>query len=239
MPELPDWQPLDGAAPPELPGGPAGRVVAVVATEGAAEAGWAAGAALELAQGWASAGARVILVDGVLNRPALHEAAGLPNLEGLTDAVLHGGSLRRVARPVGEDDFFLVSAGTPVADAGEVVRHARWYRITAAMAEADVTLGVYLIDGESATAAFLGSASDIVVLAALGDEPPRAIRDLEPLVRAVVGKGGAGAAMQAGSQVAPAVPEGGGPGVSRMILFVVLAIVVAAALGYLLVVGTG
>jgi hypothetical protein len=239
MPELPDWQPLNGAAPPELPGGSAGRVVAVVATEGAVEAGWAAGAALELARGWASGGARVILVDGVLNRPALHEAAGVPNREGLTDAVLHGGSLKRVSQPVGDGDLFVVTAGSPVADAGSVVRHARWYRITAAMTEADVTLGVYLNDGESATAAFLGSASDIVVLAEPGDEPPRAIRDLEPLVRAVVGRGGAAAvAPSTGSDVAPAIPEDGS-GVSRMILFVVLAVVVAAALGYLLVSGAG
>ncbi len=240
MPELPEWQPLDGATPPDLPDGPGGRVVAVLATEAAAAAGWAPTSALELARGWAQSGARVILVDGVLNRPALHDAAAVPNREGLTDAILHGGSLRRVAQPVGEDDVFVVTAGTPVADVGSVVRHDRWQRITSAMTDADATLAMYLADGESGTAAFLGSATDIVVLAERGEEAPRAIRDLEPLVRAVVGPGlGPRAGAGAGTPgVAPVLPEGDS-GISQMILFLVAAIVIASVLGYMLVSGAG
>lgn len=51
---------------------------------------------------------------------------------------------------------------------------------------------LFLRDGEEGTPAFLGSASDIVVLAATGEAAPAAVRDLEPLVRAVAGPGADG-----------------------------------------------
>jgi hypothetical protein len=232
MASLPDWQPLEGAAS-LAPGGPQdGRIVALVATEAAMAKGWAPSAALDLGRAWSAAGRRVVLVDAVLNRPTLHHAVGVPNREGLADAVLHGASMERVSHPVDGGSLFVVTAGTPVADAGSVVRSPRWYRITSGMADAGVTLVMLLGDGESGTAAFLGSASDIMVLADAEDEAPGSIRDLEPLVRAVVGPGG-------GSSKPSAVPasrvskkgEGGAP---RALLLVVGAIVVAAVLGFLL-----
>lgn len=237
MASLPDWQPLE-SAPPPAPGGPeGGRVVALVATEGAADKGWAGSAALDLARAWSAAGQRVVLVDAVLNRPTLHQSAGISNREGLTDAVLHGASMERVSHPMDGGSFFVVTAGTPVADAGSVVRSARWYRISSGMTEAGVTLAMLLGDGESGTAAFLGSASDIVVLADREDEVPGSIRDLEPLVRAVVGPGGASSAPAAG----PPVPVSGKgeAGVQRVALLIVGAIVVAAVLGFLLMSGLG
>jgi len=142
---------------------------------------------------------------------------------------------------VSDQGFFLITAGTPVADPATVVRSPRWYRMSASMGEAGVTMVLYLRDGEAGTAAFLGSASDIVVLAASGEASPDAVRDLEPLVRAVTGFGSAGGstetsspvdAMEVASTDRGAARESGGKG--RLLLFMVLAIVVAAVLGYVL-----
>jgi hypothetical protein len=249
MSALPDWQPLNGAPPSAPAEAPSGRVVAVVATEGAVSHGWAPSAAVELARSWTSQGARVIIADGALSRPSLHRAVGIPNREGLTDTALHGASIGRVAHPLDEGAFYVVTAGSPVADFGSVVRSPRWYRIVDGMAQAGVTLMLYLNDAESETAAFLGSASDIVVLSNPDDPPPSSIQDLEPLVRAVTGMGRVPAPeppkeVPAAKKPAPQAPapvpstrSGGGMG--RTVVLVVAALVVAALLGYMLVAGSG
>jgi hypothetical protein len=223
-------------------------VVAVVATEGAVSHGWAPAAAVELARSWTSQGARVIIADGVLSLPSLHRAVGIANREGLSDAALHGASISRVAHPLDEGAFYVVTAGTPVADSGAVVRSSRWYRIVDGMAQAGVTLMLYLNDAEGETAAFLGSASDIVVLANPDDPPPMSIRDLEPLVRAVTGMGRMPEA-KAPREVVPAPTPVTAPspalrsrskgGMGRTVVLLIVALVVAAGLGYLLVAGAG
>jgi hypothetical protein len=233
MAELPDWQPLNGVAPPVSQGGGAGRVVVLVASEQAVAEGWAAMAAVDLARSWSQSGRRVILVDGGLQHPTLHAAAGVHNGEGLTDATLYGASVGRVSQPLDDGDFFLISAGTPVADTRTVVRSSRWHRLSAGISEAGVTLAVFVRDGESGTAAFLGSASDIVVLASPGEPPPAAVRDLEPLVRAVTGPEKGSVVRSGDSRTAASPKAAGGPGVGRVILWILLAIVIAAVLGLL------
>jgi hypothetical protein len=217
--------------------------VALVATEDAAAAGWAPAVALELARRWGSEGARVMLVDGRLGQPSLHLAAGVPNKEGLSDATLYGASMSRVAAQPEGEQFLLVTAGTPVADPGSVARDPSWYRITDGMAEAGVTLALYLADGESSSAAFLGSASDIVVLAGPDEPTPMVIRDLEPLVRAVIGAGTGDEILgEVGGELPSPVPtsrENGTGGMGKMVVFVVVAIVLAALLGYLITSGVG
>jgi hypothetical protein len=239
MPDLPDWQPLDGAAP-AAPS--AGRVVAVVATESAVSEGWGAGAAVRLARQWADQGARVALVDAAVGDPSLHDAAGIPNREGLADAALFGASIERVSHTPEGERFLLVTAGTPLADPGSVARDPRWYRIIGGMAEASVTLMLYLHAGAGSAAAFLGSASDIVVLAGPDDASPSVLRDLEPLVRAVTGpgEGGMPVGVSSVSDDEPAVAAAPGGGrMGKMVLFVILAVVVAAALGLFLSSGIG
>lgn len=187
MSELPDWQPLNGVAPAISDIGGPGRIVVLVASERASSGGWAATAALELARSWSREGRRVILVDGALQHPTLHTAAGVANREGLSDATLHGASVGRVSVPVDGGAFFLIPAGSVVADAQSVARSDRWHRLSSGMTEAGVLVALFLQDGEEGTPAFLGAASDIVVLAETGEAPPAAVRDLEPLVRAVTG----------------------------------------------------
>ena len=238
MAELPTLQPLDEVDAPVEPGAEGGRMIALVASERAVAEGWAPGAAHRLASRWASQGHRIILADGGLDTPSLHLAAEIPNREGLVDAALYGASVGRVSRDM--DGYFLITAGAPIANPMSVVRDARWHRLTSGMADAGVTLVVYLRDGEPCTPAFLGSASDIVVLGADG-ETPAAIRDLEPLVRAVTGPGAPAAAPTAADVATMALLDGpqekGGGG--RMVMFIVLAIAVAAALGWFLSTGMG
>ena len=237
MAELPTLQPLDEVNAPVAVGAGGGRVIALVASEGARREGWAPAAAHQLAARWASEGHRIMLADGGLDHPSLHEPTDIPNREGLVDAALYGASVRGVSRPL--DGYFLVTAGAPVANAMSVVRDPRWHRFTAGMAEAGVILMVYLLDGEPCTPAFLGSASDIIVLGSEG-ETPSAIRDLEPLVRAVTRADTASAPVRSSgvdtSLLDQPRKKGGG---GRMVMFIVLAIVLAAALGWFLSTGMG
>jgi len=206
MPELPEWRPLD-QIPETLSEGQQGRVVGIVAAEAAVEAGWAEEAALAVAKAWVDAGRKVMLVDGSLQRPSLHVATGIPNAEGLSDATLFGASIERVARLVEGEGYFLIPAGTAVADTNVVVRSRRWDQLAKSSIEAGVTLGVYLRDGESGTAAFLGSASDIVVLSDDSERVPASLRDLVGLVSLVTGPGDRVTGPPAGAAPPPAESE--------------------------------
>ena len=186
MAQLPDWQPLDGGVP--IPDGAgSGRVIAVVASEKAVASGWAGAAALDLARAWSRAGEKVVVADGGLHYPTLHTVARIENTEGLSDAALFGASVRRVVRPIDGGSFFLITAGTAVADANTVPGSPRWGRLLEGFQEAGVKLLLFVRDGDSGCSAFLGSASDIVVLADRGERAPAAVRDLEGMVRAVAG----------------------------------------------------
>jgi hypothetical protein len=193
MAELPNWQPLDGGvAVPDGRG--AGRVIAVVASEQAVASGWAGTAALDLARAWSRRGEKVILADGALDDPTLHRLAEIENVEGLSDAALFGASVRKVARQVNGESFFLITAGTAVADANTVPGSSRWGTLVAGFEEAGVKLLVFVRDGDTGARAFVSSASDIVVLADRGEQAPGVVRGREVSVWAVTGPGVAGAA---------------------------------------------
>ncbi|HET9949701.1 MAG TPA: hypothetical protein VFQ22_12325 [Longimicrobiales bacterium] len=208
-----------------------GRIVAVVASQGAVASGWAPAAALDLARVWSGAGEKVILADGGLHYPSLHTLAAVQNDEGLSDAALFGVSIGRVAKPVDGGAFFLIPAGTAVADANSVPGSRRWGRLLEGCQEAGVKLLVYLRDGDSGCAAFLGSASDIVILSDRGEGTPGAVRDLEGMVRAVLGPR-AGTPRPGGSPAAPpAAWTAKSPSGQRRIW--VLAVVVIALVAFL------
>ena len=130
--------------------------------------------------------------------------------------------------------FFLITAGTAVADANAVAASSRWGALLGGFVEAGVKLLLFVRDGDSGCAAFLGSASDIVVLADEHEDPPAAVRDLEGIVRAVTGPG---AVVSAGSEFRP--PEewtAAGPGGRQRIailgaIVVILILVLLVAFG--------
>jgi len=236
MAQLPGWQSLDAGIP--APNGTdAGRVIAVVASEGAVQGGWAGDATLDLARAWSAAGEKVVVVDGALHYPTLHDCAQTENFEGLSDAALFGLSVGRVARPV-DGGFFLITAGTAVANANAVAGSHRWATLLGGFVEAGVKLLLFVRDGDSGCAAFLGSASDIIVLARPDERAPAAVRDLEGMVRAVAGPGGPGGKAAAEDGLRP--PEewtSSGPGGQRRVAMLAgAAVLVVLVLVILLVV---
>lgn len=233
-----------------------GRVVALVATETAVQQGWGASAAVDLARSWSANGHRVILVDASLEAPSLHGAVGLPNREGVSDAALFGASVGRVSRAVDDGRFYLITAGTPVARTEAVMEGGRWGRVMEGMTEAGVLVLLYLTATDGGAAAFLPSASDVVLLAGPGDPAPVVVQDHMQRVHAVVGPetgpSARAAAARAGSRggragsagraaATPGAPGNslaspltGDSGAGKAILFIIGAILAAAGLGYLI-----
>ena len=122
-----------------------GRVVAVRASPGARHKDWAAHAAVAIAGNLASRGARVLLVDLCFDEPRLHRAFDAENLEGITDAIEYGASLRRIARPANEERFWVATAGTLVASPGGLLQRPAWHRFLATLVEGGVTVLTYQV----------------------------------------------------------------------------------------------
>ena len=122
-----------------------GRVIAVRASSGARHRDWAAHAAVEIAGHWASRGARVLLVDLCFDEPRLHRAFNAANLEGITDAIEYGASLRRIARPANDGRFWVATAGTLVASPGSLLHRPAWHRLLATLVDGGVTVVTYQV----------------------------------------------------------------------------------------------
>ncbi|MCG6957407.1 MAG: SPOR domain-containing protein, partial [Gemmatimonadetes bacterium] len=188
---LPAWTALDsGALPmPSADPGDGGAVTAIVATAGAVEAGWASGGAVALAHAWATAGRRVVLTDADMLVPTLHAELGLPNQEGLSDVLLWGASVRRVARPVEDGGFYLMSAGTVVADGTEPFEASRWAHLCDGFREAGVVLAVFAPESSVSIGPVLAQASEVVLLAEPSEDLGQLAATIRLPVRGVVGRG--------------------------------------------------
>ena len=135
-----------GFAELDLPvGSEQGRVIAVRASPGARQQDWAAHAAVAIAGNWASRGARVLLVDLCFDEPRLHRAFNAANLEGITDAIEYGASLRRIARPANGETFWVATAGTLVASSDSLLDRTAWHRLLATLVEGGVTVVTYQV----------------------------------------------------------------------------------------------
>ena len=75
----------------------------------------------------AQAGLRVCLVDVDLRRPTLHHIFGLPNERGLTDALVEGLALSKVAQTTRVPNLSLVASGPLPAIHGELVGSRRMH----------------------------------------------------------------------------------------------------------------
>ncbi|MEX0979505.1 MAG: hypothetical protein WDZ89_00325 [Gemmatimonadota bacterium] len=155
--ESPPWQPFHperGRLPSELqlPTAPdadrKGQVVLLSAQNHSDEAGWSARAAVRIAREWAAAGSRVFLADLNFDEPVLHTVLGESNAEGMSDALLYGASIQRIAHRLGEG-FFFGTAGTVTADADALLRHSGWEEIVDGFLSAGVTLVLFGRDAAS------------------------------------------------------------------------------------------
>lgn len=142
-----------------------GRVVALRASPAARHRDWAAHAAVAIAGSWASRGARVLLVDLCFNEPRLHRAFNTANLEGITDAIEYGASLRRIARPANDEGLWVATAGTLVARRGGLLHRPAWRRLLATLVEGGVTVVTYQL----AESPFHPRGTPSIVLACKGE----------------------------------------------------------------------
>jgi hypothetical protein len=159
----------DESAPSILPGGGKGRIVVLAATPFARTDGWANRAGVLIAGEWAREGLRIFLMDLALEDPSLHEAIGLPNGEGVSDAFLFGASVQHIAKPALDNAIFFAPAGAPPADPEEVLGHPRWNDLAGGFSEADATLLLFLPTDIQGAGKILSRATDIIFLAARGE----------------------------------------------------------------------
>lgn len=187
MPSSVSWTALDQGYAPGLDAQGGGRVVGVVATAACHRQGSGPRAAIELAAAWAGEGVRVMLADGALADPVLHELLGIDNGEGISDALTFGSSVRRVARRVEGQPFLAVAAGTPVADPAQAMGGGRWSHLCGAFRDAGVTLVVYLDGSDAATEVALREATDVVVVSGPDEEVPDVVNACGARLMARVG----------------------------------------------------
>ena len=206
-PENRTWRPLDPVAEslPEglesaLGDGDSAFACVVVLVDSEIDCGWGAQASLTVARGWAESGRRVILVDACLDRPVLHQSAGVENGEGVCDMVLYGASVPRIARLVREG-LYLVPAGTPVARVADVLTHLKWDAVIRGCRETGVTLVFHVSTGTPGAQALTERAEGVLVLAPSS-------RDVDTIVGS-----------EWGPLIAVLGPEnGGGPSVSSLLV---------------------
>ena len=165
------WQPLDPAAgslPPEIESALVDAdslpALVVILVDSEIDPDWGAQASLAVAKKWAASGHRVILADGCLDRPVLHEAVGVENGEGVSDLVLYGASARRFAGRV-EDRLMLAPAGTPVVEVADVLKHVKWDMMIGGCREVGATLVFHVLTGTPGVEAMTERAEGVLVLA--------------------------------------------------------------------------
>ncbi len=186
--DTPAWSVYRSDALPALsqPDPSAGRVIALAATDEAIERGWAHEIAIGLARAWSGTGAFVTLVDAALLAPALHQALSVDNGTGLGDSLSFGSSFRSVAQLLESGRFRLVTAGSPTADPDRAFQGERWQTLCRGAIRDEVTLLVFVPLAVSWSAAVVEEATDIMVLAAAGDDAATTLRH-DPRIRAILG----------------------------------------------------
>jgi hypothetical protein len=122
-----------------------------------------------MAREWAKEGLRIFLMDLGLEEPSLHEALGLPNEEGVSDAFLFGASIQHIAKPALDNAVFFASAGAPPGDTEEVLGHPRWNDLAGGFSEAEATLLLFLPTEIPGAGKILSRATEILFLAARGE----------------------------------------------------------------------
>lgn len=193
------WHEFDPESPRlpdglEHPGSPGrgGVSVALLATAGARSDAWAPRAAASLARAWAHQGERVLLVDLDLRRPELHQVLGEENGEGVSDAVLWGASLARIARSRDDQGLSFVPAGTVASDPEGIFSHPRWSEVVGEARRSGRSVVAYLPVDEPGVLEVARGAG-VVVLLSTSHEREVAASGLEDVaVQAVVGPPAAG-----------------------------------------------
>lgn len=161
-------------------------VVPTAAVEGG---GWAARTTVALARTWGAEGTKVFLADLSVRRPVLHEVVGVENGEGISDALLYGASIQRIAVST-DEPFFFAPAGTVVPDAEPVLGHPRWEVLTQGFSSAGVTLLLYVPLDLPGTPSLLQRASEVILLATEAEAAATEFEGADGKVSLVLGPDG-------------------------------------------------
>jgi hypothetical protein len=221
-----------------------GSVVLVLAEQEARAGGWTGRVAVDLAAAWGTGGAQVILADADVADAPLHGVLGEENGEGMSDHLLFGASLERVARPLSGRPFLFASAGSAVGDPEGALRSPRWASCFSAARGSPSTLVLYLPADAVGGSPLPVEADRIVRLVA--SPPAEAAADprvvtFYPVAPAAVASGGAGLPSSGVSRLraleAKKLQEVGKTRratslVVLVLLVLALAVLVAAWLGY-------
>ena len=192
-PDIPTWQSIDPAEeelPEELGNAlasadsMAGCVVFLVSS--GIDRRWGADVSLRVARGWAARGRSVLLADASFDDPVLHESIEGASDEGLSDVMLYGASVKRVARPV-EGGILLAPAGTPVGDAAEVLAHPKWDSVIHGFHEAGAGLLVHLSAATTGVDTLLERAAGIIFVAEASADVASIVGVASDRVLAVIG----------------------------------------------------
>ncbi|CAN5651127.1 hypothetical protein BH23GEM9_BH23GEM9_22460 [soil metagenome] len=152
--------------------------VALVAGPEARASGWAATAAVALAERWHGP-RRVVLVDLGLDAPSLHDVAGVRNDEGIADVAEYGVSLGVVRQSAGRGSYDLVATGFYIPDPAAVLRSPAWSRVLAEVAHQRGTLLAYVPADAEGIDAVVRRCGAVLVLA----DPEEGRRIVERLPR--------------------------------------------------------
>jgi len=138
----------------------------------------------------AQAESRVCLVDADMRRPALHRVFGVKNVNGLTTALLEGGTFRDVAQATRFPNLFLVSSGPLPPNPAELVGSHRMHEcIESAQKDFDLILFDSPPVISVADALALSAQCDGVVLVVRSGKMPHAVvRRTSEQIEAVKGR---------------------------------------------------
>jgi len=197
------WQPLDPVAWSLSPGiesalgdGDSLSACVVILVDSEIDRNWGAQASVAVAKRWAASGHSVLLADARLDGPVLHETVGVENGEGVSDMVLYGASVPRIARRV-EDRLMLAPAGTPVVQVAEVLNHVKWDMVIRGCREARATLVFHVSTGTPGVEAITKRAEGVLVLAPASKDVDAILGSESGPLIAVVGPENGGAPLVA------------------------------------------
>lgn len=186
---LPSWRTFDADHSVRLLSGTSGsgRVVALVMAPGFAAGSEAPGLALHVTQRWAEEGEMVVVADGCLENPRLHQGLGTDGDQGLSDLLTASVRLEDVAVTGPVSNLKVVPAGgRAVIRDPEQVRERLAY-ICSEFKAHGVTFVVFASLGSDLGRWVVEECTDIVILGREADHPAAFLASDEDRVRAVVG----------------------------------------------------
>jgi capsular exopolysaccharide synthesis family protein len=132
--------------------------------------------AANLAIAYAHYGTRVVLVDADLREPHLHMLFGVPRAPGFTDLLSGSTPLADAMRATAVDRVFLLPAGSPSSDTGEIINEPD---LRALLDNLSSTFEVIILDTppvlEAADATAIGRMADACILVVRAGETERTL----------------------------------------------------------------